>query len=205
MLTLTIIAEKFLSVLECRKRKTHLLIYRHLLFICMTCRVWHLMLVYEPLGCYRELRFVQSLPNCQRHCPYLPRTASYQLRAVCNRLVHRASPSQTLCSAIIAASPPSSTAAMVAKPPEAETCTVGSCTQARIMAFQQDHTRPHVARVAMDLHRRQNIQVMEWPALSPVPAPIDNVWGEMDRRLRQRRNLPIAHFYLVVFWRAAPS
>ena len=41
----------------------------------------------------------------------------------------------------------------------------------------------------MSFLRRQNIQVMEWPAM-PDLAPIEHVWDEMDRRLRQRRNSP---------------
>ena len=51
---LTFIAEVFCCGLGVRK--THLLIYRHLRLICATCHVWHLMLVYELLGCCKEVR-----------------------------------------------------------------------------------------------------------------------------------------------------
>ena len=40
----------------------------------------------------------------------------------------------------------------------------------------------------MDFLRRQNINVMEWPAILPDLVPIDHTWDEMDRLLRQRRN-----------------
>ena len=86
LFTPTFIADVFSSTLECRKRKTHLPIYRHLLLICVTSRVSHLMLVNEPLGCCKDLQFVQLLANCRSHCPDLLRTASYQLRTVRNRL-----------------------------------------------------------------------------------------------------------------------
>lgn len=63
--------------------------------------------------------------------------------------------------------------------------------QARHMTLQQDNARPHVARVAMDFLRQENVQVMEWPAMSPDLAPIEHVWDEMGRRLRQRQNQPV--------------
>ena len=56
-------------------------------------------------GCLHQGRaFAQSLPNYQSHCPYHPRTASYQWENCAEPpMCIRHPPSQTLCSAIIAA------------------------------------------------------------------------------------------------------
>ena len=62
--------------------------------------------------------------------------------------------------------------------------------QEHIITLQQDKARPQVAHVVLDFIRRQNIQVMEWPAMSPDMAPIEPVWDEMDHRLRRHRNPP---------------
>ena len=48
----------------------------------------------------------------------------------------------------------------------------------------------HVARVVLDFLRRQNIQVMEWPVMSPDLAPIEHAWDARDRRQWQRCNSP---------------
>ena len=63
--------------------------------------------------------------------------------------------------------------------------------QQRQVTLQQDNARPHVARVVTDYLNRQNINVLPWPAVSPDLAPIDHVWDEMERRLRQLPNQPM--------------
>lgn len=63
--------------------------------------------------------------------------------------------------------------------------------QGRNMTFQQDNARPHVARVVTGFLAQQNVSVLPWPAVSPDLSPIEHVWDEMKRRLRQRRNQPL--------------
>ena len=62
--------------------------------------------------------------------------------------------------------------------------------QRRNMTFQQDNVRPHVARFIMNFLRHENVLVMAWPSMSPDLSPIEHVWDEMDRRLRQIPNQP---------------
>ena len=63
--------------------------------------------------------------------------------------------------------------------------------QRRNMTFQQDNARPHVARLIMNFLWHENVLVMAWPSMSPDLSPIEHVWDKMDRRLRQRPNLPV--------------
>ena len=58
--------------------------------------------------------------------------------------------------------------------------------QRRNMTFQQDNARPHITRLIMNFLRHENVLVMAWPSMSPDLSPIEHVWDEMDRRLRQR-------------------
>ena len=60
--------------------------------------------------------------------------------------------------------------------------------QRRNMTFQQDNARPHAF---MNFLRHENVLVMAWPSMSPDLSPIEHVWDEMDRRLRQQPNQPV--------------
>ena len=56
--------------------------------------------------------------------------------------------------------------------------------------FQQDNARPHVARDNMEYLRRNNIDVLPWPALSPDLSQIEHLWDQPDRRVRKRQQQP---------------
>ena len=72
--------------------------------------------------------------------------------------------------------------------------------QRRNMTFQQDNARPHIAHLIMNFLRHENVLVMAWPSMFPDLSPIEHVWDEMDRRLRQRPNQPITRGGHTHYW-----
>lgn len=56
--------------------------------------------------------------------------------------------------------------------------------------MQQDNARPHTARLNMQYFQQQNINVMDWPANSPDLNPIENIWSELGRSVRERNPVP---------------
>ena len=57
----------------------------------------------------------------------------------------------------------------------------------------QDNARPHVAGLCMDTLRAKNVNVLDWPAFSPDMNPIEHLWDNLDRRIRNRNPPPATH------------
>ena len=47
--------------------------------------------------------------------------------------------------------------------------------------FQHDNARPHTARHTQNILHIHNVNVLQWPARSPVLSPIEHLWGHLGR------------------------
>lgn len=55
----------------------------------------------------------------------------------------------------------------------------------RGMVLMQDNATPHTARTTQQMIQGHNIRLLDWPPCSPDVNPIEHVWDEIDRRVRQ--------------------
>lgn len=52
--------------------------------------------------------------------------------------------------------------------------------------FQQDNATPHRAILTRNFLQQSNVTVLDWPSNSPDLNPIENIWSELGRAVRQR-------------------
>ena len=53
--------------------------------------------------------------------------------------------------------------------------------------FQQDNAPIHNSKLTRAFLVENNMQVMDWPALSPDMNPIENVWAEISKKLEREK------------------
>ena len=53
-----------------------------------------------------------------------------------------------------------------------------------VTILQQDNARPLTARATTQFLTANNVNVMEWPSMSPDLSPIKHIWDALDRRVR---------------------
>ena len=75
--------------------------------------------------------------------------------------------------------------------------------------LQQENARAHTARATQRYFQAHNIDVIDWPSLSPDLAPIEHVWDELGRRVYRRnhppRNVNELRQALIEEWRGIPQ
>jgi DDE superfamily endonuclease/Transposase len=57
-------------------------------------------------------------------------------------------------------------------------------------SFQEDNAPIHTAKIAKKWKENNNIKTLSWPAQSPDLNPIENLWHELDRKVRSHKLLP---------------
>lgn len=66
-----------------------------------------------------------------------------------------------------------------------------------VTMFQHDNARPHSANITQEYLHAEGIDVLPWPSFSPDLNPIEHLWDQMKRRIRNRDNAPSNRIQLV--------
>ena len=66
-----------------------------------------------------------------------------------------------------------------------------------VITFQQDNARPHTARISMAFLGEHGVNVLPWPAYSPDMSPIEHLWDQLGRRIRNLNPRPLTRPQLI--------
>ena len=55
--------------------------------------------------------------------------------------------------------------------------------------LMHDNAKPHVARICRQFLKRNNVNVLLWPVVSPDMSPIEHIWDYLGRKIRASGNL----------------
>ena len=66
-----------------------------------------------------------------------------------------------------------------------------------VITFQQDNARPHTARITMAFLGEHGVNVLPWPAYSPDMSPIEHLWDQLGRRIRNLNPRPLTRPQLI--------
>ena len=74
--------------------------------------------------------------------------------------------------------------------------------------FQEDNAHPHKLKVVKKFYTENDLRVLSWPAQSPDLNPIENLWVDVKKSIRERKkqpsNLTELDRYVKKAWRKIP-
>ena len=56
--------------------------------------------------------------------------------------------------------------------------------------FQDDNASPHRSKIAIEFREEKSLRTLSWPAQSPDLNPIENLWDEIKRSLKNEKRKP---------------
>lgn len=76
-----------------------------------------------------------------------------------------------------------------------------------LWVLQEDNDPKHRSRACTEWKRENGITTLDWPSQSPDANPIENVWGAMKVKLREKRvfNLKQLSRHIRQIWRSLPE